>query len=180
MVCCAWKDNNGVPSTILLIPESNRRVWFSMKVESIWLSGTRSDVFVRCHECCLWGHHRRSLQGMVAPLKEHHKGKHQPWCWHKCRPRPTRAPCWPPRRCEFVGFCTGRWYNFFFLALISCGKFSVHYIQWGEQEFDTLPILQVFLLTKHVEVCNLYHRYTSTVRSRSNIWSVPMKKSIDL
>ena len=38
------------------------------------------------------------------------------------------------------------------------------YIQWGEQVFDTLPILQVFLLTKHVEVCNFYHRYTSTVR----------------
>ena len=26
-------------------------------------------------------------------------------------------------------------------------------VQWGEQVFDTLPILQVFLLTKHVEVC---------------------------
>ena len=38
------------------------------------------------------------------------------------------------------------------------------YIQWGEQVFDTLPMLQVFLLTKHVEVCNLYHMYTSTVR----------------
>ncbi|KAM9531169.1 E3 ubiquitin/ISG15 ligase TRIM25-like isoform 1-T1 [Salvelinus alpinus] len=37
-------------------------------------------------------------------------------------------------------------------------------IQWGEQVFDTLPILQVFLLTKHVEVCNFYHRYTSTMR----------------
>ena len=36
------------------------------------------------------------------------------------------------------------------------------YIQRGEQVFDTLPILQVFLLTKHVEV--FYHRYTSTVR----------------
>jgi hypothetical protein len=36
-------------------------------------------------------------------------------------------------------------------------------IQWGEQVFDTLLILQVFLLTKHVEVCNFYHRYTSTV-----------------
>ena len=35
-------------------------------------------------------------------------------------------------------------------------------LQWGEQVFDTLPILKVFLLTKHVEVCN--HRYTSTVR----------------
>ena len=35
-------------------------------------------------------------------------------------------------------------------------------IQWGEQVFDTLPILQVFLLTKHV--CNFYNRYTSTVR----------------
>ena len=35
-------------------------------------------------------------------------------------------------------------------------------VQWGEQVFDTLPILQVFLLTKHVEVCNFYHRYTST------------------
>uniref|UniRef100_A0AAZ3Q3M6 Cysteine protease n=1 Tax=Oncorhynchus tshawytscha TaxID=74940 RepID=A0AAZ3Q3M6_ONCTS len=33
-------------------------------------------------------------------------------------------------------------------------------LQWGEQVFDTLPILQVFLL----EVCNFYHRYTSTVR----------------
>ena len=27
-------------------------------------------------------------------------------------------------------------------------------IQWGEQVFDTLPILQVFLPTKHVEVCS--------------------------
>ena len=27
-------------------------------------------------------------------------------------------------------------------------------IQWGEQVFDTLQILRVFLLTKHVEVCN--------------------------
>jgi len=26
--------------------------------------------------------------------------------------------------------------------------------QWGEQVFDTLPILQVFPLTKHVEVFN--------------------------
>ena len=39
-------------------------------------------------------------------------------------------------------------------------------IQWGEQVFDTLLILQVFPLTKHVEVCNFYHRYTSTVRDR--------------
>ena len=29
-------------------------------------------------------------------------------------------------------------------------------IQWGEQVFETLPIWQVFLLTKHVEVCNFY------------------------
>ena len=36
--------------------------------------------------------------------------------------------------------------------------------QWGEQVFDTLMILQVFLLTKHVEFCHFYHRYTSTVR----------------
>ena len=32
------------------------------------------------------------------------------------------------------------------------------------QVFDTLPILELFLLTEHVEVCNFYHRYTSTVR----------------
>uniref|UniRef100_A0A674AY69 Uncharacterized protein n=1 Tax=Salmo trutta TaxID=8032 RepID=A0A674AY69_SALTR len=38
------------------------------------------------------------------------------------------------------------------------------HVQWGEQVFDTLPILQVFLLTKQVEVCHFYHRYTSTVR----------------
>ena len=42
--------------------------------------------------------------------------------------------------------------------------YRVQYIQWGEQAFDTLPILQVFLLTKHVEVYNVYHRYTSTVK----------------
>ena len=41
--------------------------------------------------------------------------------------------------------------------------YSIH-VQWGEQVFDTLPILQVFSLTKHVEVCNFYHRYTSTVK----------------
>ena len=41
-----------------------------------------------------------------------------------------------------------------------------YYVQWGEQVFDTLPILQVFLLTKHVEVCNFYHRYILTVRDR--------------
>uniref|UniRef100_A0A8C4R0S2 G-protein coupled receptors family 1 profile domain-containing protein n=1 Tax=Eptatretus burgeri TaxID=7764 RepID=A0A8C4R0S2_EPTBU len=41
---------------------------------------------------------------------------------------------------------------------------SQSYIQWEEQVFDTLPILQVFPLTKHVEVCNFYHRYTSTVK----------------
>jgi hypothetical protein len=35
--------------------------------------------------------------------------------------------------------------------------------QWWEQVFDTLPILQVFLLTKHVKVCNFY-RFTLTVR----------------
>jgi len=29
-------------------------------------------------------------------------------------------------------------------------------IQWGEQVFDALLILQVLSLTKHVEVCNLY------------------------
>ena len=28
---------------------------------------------------------------------------------------------------------------------------SYVYVQWGEQVFDTLPILQVFLLTEHVE-----------------------------
>ena len=32
--------------------------------------------------------------------------------------------------------------------------FVLFHIQWGEQVFDTLLILQVFLLTKHVEVCN--------------------------
>uniref|UniRef100_A0A6Q2XTA9 Tensin 1 n=1 Tax=Esox lucius TaxID=8010 RepID=A0A6Q2XTA9_ESOLU len=37
------------------------------------------------------------------------------------------------------------------------------HIQWGEQGFDTLLILQVIPLTKHVEVCNFYHRYSSTV-----------------
>jgi hypothetical protein len=34
---------------------------------------------------------------------------------------------------------------------LTAGWLSDH-IQWGEQVFDTLPILQVFLLTKHVEV----------------------------
>ena len=29
----------------------------------------------------------------------------------------------------------------------------VNHIQWGEQVFDTLPILQEFLITKHVDVC---------------------------
>ena len=38
------------------------------------------------------------------------------------------------------------------------------HVQWGEQVFETLQICLVFLLTKHVEVCNLCHRYTSTVR----------------
>lgn len=37
------------------------------------------------------------------------------------------------------------------------------YIQWGEQVFEALPIMQVFPLTKHVEVYNFYHRYFSTV-----------------
>ena len=37
-------------------------------------------------------------------------------------------------------------------------------IQWGEQVFDTLLMLHVFLHTKNVEVCNFYHRYTSTVK----------------
>ena len=40
---------------------------------------------------------------------------------------------------------------------------TVEYVQWGEQVFDTLSILQVFPPTKHVEVCDFYHRYTSTV-----------------
>jgi hypothetical protein len=45
------------------------------------------------------------------------------------------------------------------------GKVTMHQdIQLGEKVFDTLPILQVFLLTKYVEVCNFYHRYISTVR----------------
>ena len=40
------------------------------------------------------------------------------------------------------------------------------YIQWGAvyKVFDTLPILQVFPFTKHVEVCHFYHRYNTTVR----------------
>ena len=33
------------------------------------------------------------------------------------------------------------------------GASQESHIQRGEQVFDTLPILQVFLLTKHVEVC---------------------------
>jgi len=32
----------------------------------------------------------------------------------------------------------------------------MHEKQWGEQVFDTLSILQVFTLTKHVEVCHFY------------------------
>ena len=40
---------------------------------------------------------------------------------------------------------------------VSCVTYI--YLQWGEQVFDTLPILQVCPLTKYVEVCNFYHRY---------------------
>ena len=36
--------------------------------------------------------------------------------------------------------------------LLAAQGSSRNYIQWGEQVFDTLPILQVSLLTKHVEV----------------------------
>ena len=49
-------------------------------------------------------------------------------------------------------------------ALLSEQGSWVNHLQWGEQVFGTLPILHVFQLTKHVEVCHLYHRYTSTVR----------------
>jgi len=50
----------------------------------------------------------------------------------------------------------------------NCEKFSDYglssiHLHWGEQKFNTLPILQVFLLTKHVEVCHFYHRYSSNV-----------------
>ena len=31
-------------------------------------------------------------------------------------------------------------------------KHALQQVQWGEQLFDTLPILKVLLLTKHVEV----------------------------
>jgi len=31
---------------------------------------------------------------------------------------------------------------------------SIQDIQWGEQVLDTLPVLKVFPLTKHVEVCH--------------------------
>ncbi len=31
---------------------------------------TRSDVSVGCHECCMWGRHSWSLQGMGAAFKE--------------------------------------------------------------------------------------------------------------
>ena len=52
------------------------------------------------------------------------------------------------------------------MASITVKRGGSHQLQWGEQVFDTLPILQVFLPTKHVEVCNLNHWYTSTVRER--------------
>ncbi|CDQ65626.1 unnamed protein product [Oncorhynchus mykiss] len=38
-------------------------------------------------------------------------------------------------------------------------------IQWREQVFDTLPILQVILLPKHVEVCHFYHRFLYQILS---------------
>ena len=52
-----------------------------------------------------------------------------------------------------IGFVT-------FLRHVACtdpssfrvGLFGDTNIQWGEQVFDTLPILQVLILTKHVEV----------------------------
>ena len=55
-------------------------------------------------------------------------------------------------------------YSIYSTLPMPLGHQSSIYVQWGEQVFDTLPILQVFLLTKHVEVCNFYHRCTSTVR----------------
>jgi hypothetical protein len=47
------------------------------------------------------------------------------------------------------------------MASITVKTGGSHQLQWGEQVFDTLPVLQVSLPTKHVEVCNF-----STVRDR--------------
>lgn len=57
-------------SIILPTSQSSKKVLFSMQVENIWSVAPRSDVSVRCHECCLWGHHRWSLHGRVVPYKE--------------------------------------------------------------------------------------------------------------
>jgi hypothetical protein len=55
--------------------------------------------------------------------------------------------------CKFKKYC-----------LVIPKNYQKTHIQWGEQVFESLAILQVFLLTKHVEVGHFYHRYTSTVR----------------
>ena len=46
---------------------------------------------------------------------------------------------------------------------MASSTFCMEEVQWGEQVFDTLAILQVSPLAKHVEVSHFYHRYSSTV-----------------
>ena len=63
-----------------------------------------------------------------------------------------RSKCWSHVHFSSIGFALHSIGGLEGRDFVSIDK--LFYIQWGEQVFDTLPILQVFPLTKHVEVCN--------------------------
>ena len=68
MVCGAWKDNNGVPCTIIPIPESDRKVIFSTEVEGLYDYRARDLMSLSdATKLFLRGHHKRTMQGTVWP-----------------------------------------------------------------------------------------------------------------
>jgi len=63
--------------------------------------------------------------------------------------------------------------------------YNTVYIQWGEQVFDSPPILQVFPLTKHVQVYSTALKmihcdfHINVLDSFTHSWTVPMIKMTD-
>ena len=90
MVCGAWKDNNGVPCTIIPIPESDRKVIFSTEVEGLYDYRARDLMSLSdATKLYLRGHHKRTMQGMVWPPQgdvstlASRGDTSDMWCWGK-------------------------------------------------------------------------------------------------
>ena len=119
--CCAWKDNNGVPSTILPVPESD----FFQHGGGIYDYRTQDQMSLldAMNTACedITGDHCR---GWLRHARRFQMWKHQMWRWQKISGQTNKSDRMSTKK---MGTCSVTYceeVHFFFFFFYSTGRFN--------------------------------------------------------